>query len=213
MMMQGSDEWHAARLGRVTASRVADVMARTKSGWGASRANYEAELVCERLTGQRSEGFTNAAMAWGTETEPQARAAYAFMLDADVAEVGFVEHPRIAMSGASPDGLVGADGLVEIKCPQSKTHIDTLLGQSVPSKYVTQMQWQMACTERAWCDFVSFDPRLPSDLQMFVQRVERDDDAIAEMEREVETFLADLDAKVAKLMGLADPACPFGLPA
>lgn len=198
-MMQGSQEWFDARLGKATASRVSDVMARTKTGWSASRAAYEMELLCERLTGLSAERFKSSAMQWGTDTEPQARAAYAFMHDADVADVGFVEHPRIDMSGASPDGLVGTDGLIEIKCPLSKTHIETLLSQSVPAEYVTQMQWQMACTERAWCDFVSFDPRLPSDLQMLVARVDRDDEAIAEMEREVEAFLADLDAKVALL--------------
>ena len=145
-IVQGSPEWFAARLGRVTASRVADVVARTKSGWGASRANYAAQLVAERLTKTVAETFTNAAMQHGTEQEPVARAAYEFYRDADVTEVGFVVHPRIAMSGASPDGLVGADGLVEIKCPNTATHIETLLGGAVPAKYLCQVQWQMACT-------------------------------------------------------------------
>lgn len=195
-MDQRSPEWFAARLGKVTASRVADLMAQTKSGYSASRANYMAELICERLTGEQAERFTNAAMQWGTDTEPQARAAYAFMRDADVAECGFVLHPSIADFGASPDGLVGEDGLVEIKCPSTATHIDTLLTETVPGKYITQMQVQMACTGRAWCDFVSFDPRLPADLQMWVCRVDRDENAINAIEAETVKFLGELAAKV-----------------
>lgn len=199
MIVQGSDEWFAARLGKVTASRVADVIARTKTGYSASRANYMAELIAERLSGVRTEGFTNAAMAWGTEKEPEARAAYAFMHDVDVEEVGFVDHPLIDMTGASPDGLVGEFGMVEIKCPNTATHLDTLLGGIVPAKYVTQMQWQMACTGRRWCDFASYDPRLPEAMRLFVQRVERDDTFITETEAEVAAFLAELDGKVSDL--------------
>lgn len=194
-MDQGSIEWHQARLGKVTASRVADVIAKTKTGWGASRANYMAELLVERLTGVPQEGYSSAAMQWGTETEPLARAAYAFMHDCDVQEVGFVPHPRVAMSGASPDGLVGADGLCELKCPQSATHIDTLLGGAIPAKYLAQMQWQMACTGRVWCDWVSFDPRLPASMQLHVQRVERDDKFISDLERDVAAFLKEIDDK------------------
>lgn len=198
-MDQHSPEWYAARLGKATASRVADLMAKTKSGYSASRANYMAELICERLTGQPAERFTNGAMQWGTDTEPQARAAYAFLGDLDVAEVGFVLHPTIADFGASPDGLVGDDGLVEIKCPNTATHIETLLSGGVPGKYLAQMQTQMACTGRAWCDFVSFDPRLPADLQLWVKRVPRDDEAIRAIEAEVQAFLSELDAKVEAL--------------
>lgn len=196
---QRTEAWIQARLGRVTGSRVADLMAKTKSGYSASRANYMAELICERLTGQQAERFTNAAMAWGTDTEPQARAAYEFLTDNAVTETGLVLHPTIADFGASPDGLVGTDGLIEIKCPNTATHIETLLGDAVPSKYVTQMQAQMACTGRAWCDFVSFDPRLPGDLQLWVKRVDRDDAFIAEMESEIRAFLTELDAKVEAL--------------
>lgn len=198
-IIQGSSEWHALRIGKVTASRVADVVAKTKSGWGASRANYMAELIAERLTGKPAEQFTNAAMAWGTEKEPDARAAYEFFRDASVIEVGFIEHPSIAMTGASPDGLVSVDGLVEIKCPLSATHLETLLTQSVPSKYITQMQWQMACTGRTWCDFASFDPRLPESMSLFVKRVDRDDKLIAELERDVSAFLAELADKISRL--------------
>lgn len=201
-IIQGSEEWHALRCGRVTASRVADVVAKTKSGWGASRANYAAELIAERLTGEPAERFTNAAMQWGTDHEPDARAAYEFFRDAAVVEIGFVDHPSIAMTGASPDGLVGEDGLVEIKCPNTATHLDTLLSQTVPAKYVTQMLWQMACTGRKWCDFVSFDPRLPESMSMFVKRVERDDKRIAELEAEVAAFLEEISAKIEQLNSL-----------
>lgn len=196
---QGSPEWFALRCGKVTASRVADVVARTKTGYGASRSTYMGQLIAERLTGEVAPSFTNAAMQWGSDTEPQARAAYEFYSDADVVEVGFVPHPTIGESGASPDGLVGDDGLIEIKCPETKTHIETLLGQEVPGKYIIQIQWQLACTGRQWCDFVSFDPRLPESMRLFVKRVERDDSQIAELEREVIAFLTELREKVARL--------------
>jgi len=199
---QRSDAWFTARLGKVTASRVADVIAKTKSGYSASRDNYMAQLICERLTGQQGESFTNAAMTWGTETEPLARSAFEAYADVMVEEVGFVPHPRIRDSGASPDGLVGAEGMLEIKCPNTATHIDTLLTQTVPGKYITQMQWQMACCERQWCEFVSFDPRLPQDLQLFVKRVEFDPEYVAMLEKEVIQFLAELDDKVNKLTNL-----------
>ena len=199
---QGSPEWHALRLGKVTASRVADVVAKTRTGWGASRANYMAELIAERLTGSVADRFTNAAMQWGNETEAEARAAYQFQTDAEVVEVGFVPHPDIAESGASPDGLVGEMGLVEIKCPNTATHIDTLLNQKVPAKYITQMQWQMACTGRYWCDFVSYDPRLPPEMAIWIKRVDRDEDRITELQDMVREFLAELDAKVADLRAL-----------
>lgn len=198
-MIQGSDEWMQARLGKLTASRLADALAKTKSGWGASRANLMAELVAERLTGANAAAYTNAAMQWGTDNEPHACAAYAFRHDVDLEEVGFIDHPTIAMSGASPDRLVGADGLLEVKCPNTATHLETLRGGSVPAKYVTQMMWQMACTGRAWCDFASFDPRLPEPMRLFVQRVPRDAAAIAELEREALAFLAELDATMADL--------------
>lgn len=198
-MDQGSAEWIEVRLGKVTASRVADVIARTKTGPSASRANYMAELVAERLTGARGEAFTNAAMAWGTDNEAEARLAYEFRTDATVDQVGFIPHPSIEMSGASPDGLVGADGLVEIKCPNTATHIETLLTGVIPGKYETQMLWQMACTGRAWCDFASFDPRLPEEMRLYVKRFARDEKRIAEMEEQVREFLFDLDTTVRRL--------------
>lgn len=204
-IVQGTPEWHALRLGKVTASRVADVIAKTKSGPSASRAKYAAELIAERLTGTTAERFTNAAMAWGTEQEPAARKTYEFYRDTDVEQVAFVLHPTIGDSGASPDGLVDVEGLVEIKCPDTHTHIETLLGQAVPAKYVTQMQWQMACTGRAWCDFVSYDPRLPEPMRFFCKRVMRDYGLIAELEREVVAFLNEVRGTVAQLQRIYDP--------
>lgn len=198
-LVQGSDEWKAARCGSLGASRIADVVARTKSGWGASRGNVLAELVCERLTGVPSEGFTNAAMQWGNEQEPHARDLYKFLTDMDVIEVGLFRHPTIAGTHASPDGAAGDCGLIEIKCPLSKTHIDTLLGSSIDGKYIKQMQWQMAVTGKEWCDFVSYDPRLPTEMQIFIKRVMRDDDMIAELEKDVSAFLQEVDETVAKL--------------
>jgi putative phage-type endonuclease len=200
MIEQGTDEWFAARIGKVTASRVADVIAKTKTGYSSSRDNYMAQLICERLTNQKADGFTNAAMQWGTETEPLARLSYEVAQNVLVDQVGFVPHPRILMAGASPDGLVGDNGLLEIKCPNTATHIDTLLSETVPGKYNTQMQFQMACTDREWCDFVSFDNRLPTELQLFVKRVPRDNVFIRLIEGEIVQFIAELDDKINKLM-------------
>lgn len=200
MMDQGSEEWFVARMGKVTASRVADILAKTKSGYSASRDNYLAQLVCERLTNEKTESFINSAMQRGTDIEPLARAAYESIKDVLVDEVGFVPHPSIIMAGASPDGLVGDDGLLEIKCPNTATHIETLLSQTVPGKYNTQMQFQMACTNRSWCDFVSFDNRLPEELQLFVKRIPRDNMYIRLMEDEIVKFLNELDIKIAQLM-------------
>lgn len=200
--VQRSETWFAQRVGKVTASRISDVVAKTKTGWGASRANYMSQLIIERLTGQPVETYSNAAMQWGTETEPQARAAYEFLTGYAVKEVGFVKHPSIEMSGASPDGLVLEDGLIEIKCPNSATHIETLLGGSIDKKYMVQMQWQMACAGRKWADFVSFDSRMPIELQLKVTRVNRDDVMISELETEVKAFLQEVDAKLGKLKEL-----------
>jgi putative phage-type endonuclease len=202
MIEQGTPEWFAQRLGKVTASRVADIMAKTKTGVAASRGNYLAQLVAERLTGQSADTFKSGAMQHGTETEPQARMVYEAETGQIVGEVSMITHPTIEMSGASPDGLVGEDGLVEIKCPNTSTHIATLLSDKAPSGYMAQMQWQMACTGRAWCDFVSFDPRMPDDMQLFIKRVPRDEALIAEYEAEVIKFLAEVQETVEKLIQL-----------
>jgi len=201
-MLQRSEEWFAERRGKVTASRVADVVARTKSGYAASRENYMAELIVEHLTGQSAVGYTNAAMEWGTTQEPCARAAYSARTGLLVEEVGFVSHPTIDGSGASPDGVV-LDGLVEIKCPNTSTHLDTLLSDrsvdSISERHLTQMHWQMACTSAAWCDYVSFDPRLSEHLQLVVIRVPRNDGRIRQLEDEVTRFLAEMHNKLEKL--------------
>lgn len=201
-MDQRTDEWFQARLGKVTASRVADVMAKTKTGYSASRDNYMAQLIVERMTGKPAESFSNSAMEWGTAQEPFARAAYEVAQSVMVEEVGFVQHPSIEQAGASPDGLVGDDGLVEIKCPNTATHIETLLSQAVPAKYLPQIQWQLACTNRQWCDFVSFDPRMPEGAQLFVKQVTIDRDYIAQMEQEVNKFLSEVDQKLSQLRSI-----------
>jgi putative phage-type endonuclease len=198
-MEQKSEEWFKARLGKVTASRVADVIAKTKTGYSASRENYMAQLVVERLTNTQAESYTNSAMQWGTDQEPFARAAYEVQQNVLVDEVGFISHPTIEMAGASPDGFVNSDGIIEIKAPQTNTHIETLLTQTVPSKYITQIQFQLACTGRQWADFVSFDPRMPAKAQLFIKRVPRDDAFIKEIESEIKKFLAEVSAKVDQL--------------
>jgi len=203
-MEQRTEEWHLARLGKVTASRVGDVLAKIKSGESASRKNYKMELVVQRLTGQPQESFTNAAMEWGTATEPQARMAYEAHTGLFVEEKGFIDHPTIEGFGCSPDGVIGETlhskhnsvtpmtGLIEIKCPNTATHIETVLENKAPSKYIPQMQCQMAVTGAKWCDFVSFDPRVPEDLQLLVVRVERDQEYIDSMEVEVKQFLSEV---------------------
>lgn len=199
---QRTDEWFGMRLGKVTASRIGDLMARTKSGPSASRANYLAQLVAERLTGEREPGFTNAAMTWGVEQEANARTCYEFDRGVTVDQIAFIVHPKITMAGASPDGLVGTDGMVEIKCPGTAKHIATLTGDAIDGKYIKQMQWQMACADRQWCDFVSYDPRLPVEMQLHVRRVDRDPAGIAEMEAAVREFLAEVEATVDQLTSL-----------
>ena len=199
-LVQGSPEWLAIRCGKVTASRVADVVAKTKTGYGSSRANYAAELIAERLTGQPAVAFTNMALQRGTELEPEARSAYGLHANCDVVEVGFVPHPTISDSGASPDGLVGDEGLVECKCPNTANHLETLLGGSIKNNYLLQCQWQLACTGRKWVDFCSYDPRLGGSMCLFVKRLYRDDAVISELEREVIKFLVEIDAKINDLI-------------
>jgi putative phage-type endonuclease len=200
-MEQRSEEWFAARCGKVTASRVADIIAKTKTGYSTSRDNYLAQLVCERLTGKPAESYSNSAMIHGTETEPYARAAYESRMDILVTEVGFINHLRIAMAGASPDGLAN-EGLVELKCPNTATHLQTLLDRKVPEKYITQMMWQMACADRPWCDFVSFDPRLPERHQLFIKRINYDPEMVNLLENSVIQFLGDVDLKIQQLESL-----------
>lgn len=204
MSVQGTDEWFAERVGKATASRIAEIVAKTKkSEYSVSRWHYLLEKAMERLTGNSADKYTTASMRWGTAMEDDARAAYESATGVLVTQVGMIPHPRIAMAGASPDSLVGDDGLLEIKCPNSAKHIGTLRIKKPSGEYVTQMQWQLACTGRAWCDFVSYDPRMPDGLDLFVMRINRDDAMIAMLETEVEAFLAEVDALVVELQEMA----------
>lgn len=198
-MEQRTPEWFSIRLGKVTSSRIADVCAKTKSGYSASRANYMAELLCERLTGNPTESFKSPAMQRGIDMEPNAIDRYEGLTGNLITKIGFVPHAGILMAGCSPDGLIDDDGLIELKCPNTATHIETLLGGSIAGNYMLQIQWQMACTSRLWCDFVSYDDRLPDHMAMHVRRVERDEKIIEELEAETIKFLAELDEKIAKL--------------
>lgn len=192
---QRSEEWFKARLGRATASKFSDIMARTRSGYGAQRKNYMAELVVETLTGEQVEFYTNAAMLWGTENEPVARLAYSLATGNDVEETGFWVDDEIG-AGASPDGFIGEDGLLEIKCPNTATHLDTLRRREVPYQYVAQVQGQMWITGRKWCDFVSYDPRLVGDAQMIIIHVERNEAYIKELAEEIEKFMVEVVEQV-----------------
>lgn len=199
-MDQGTPEWFAARLGKATASRIKDVAAKGRSGAAsASRANYEAQLVVERLTGKKAEEYTNSTMDRGTELEADARDAYQFQTNNEVVEVGFVEHPTVQLSGASPDGLIGSDGITQIKCRNEAKHLAYLLVGKISGPENTQIQWEMACTERAWCDFVNYHPAFPIGMQLFIKRIPRDDERISELEKEVRRFLDEVAGKVVKL--------------
>ena len=199
VIVQGTDEWFAARRGKVTASRVADLMARTKTGFAASRENYKAELLLEILTGTTAVGFVSEAMKWGTEKEPEARAKYSETIFEPVTEIGFVDHPDILGAGCSPDGLVGDDGLIEIKCPNTATFIDIFLSDNIPQKWQTQIQMQLDTTGRQWCDFVCYDPRMPEGAQLYVKRVERDEMFISTMREMIRVFIKELNENVEKV--------------
>jgi putative phage-type endonuclease len=205
MINQGTEEWFQQRLGKVTASRISDVIAKTKTGVSTSRQNYLIQLVSERLTGKKTDSYTNQAMQDGIEREPIARKLYESKTNSIVTEVGFFDHPVIKNSGASPDGAVNSEeegkyaGLIEIKCPIETTHTNTLMSKSVPTKYIPQMQWQMACTNARWVDFISFNPNFPDELQVFIKRLDRDDDYIAELETEVMKFLEEVEQTIIKL--------------
>jgi putative phage-type endonuclease len=203
-LIQRSPEWFAARCGSLGASSLHEVIAKTRSGYSASRANRLAALVVERLTGKPTETFQNSAMLQGIEMEPEARAAYAFYSDADVQEVGLIRHPTIAGSHASPDGLIGADGMVELKAPQPAAHLAVLMDGKIPEKYVTQCHWQLACCPgRKWNDFASYNASFPEHLRLWVRRIERDDARIAELEKDVRAFLAELEEVLGKLTRIA----------
>ena len=207
MIEQRTEEWFQQRLGKMTASRISDVIAKTKTGVSTSRQNYLVQLVSERLTGKKGDSFVNQAMLDGIERESAAREIYMRTRGVSVTEVGFFDHPIIKNSGASPDGAVNAEedgkyaGLIEIKCPIETTHTNTLMSKSVPSKYIPQMQWQLACTGAKWVDFVSYNPNFSMELQLFVARVDRDDTYIGELEAEVIKFLDEVEQTIIKLKG------------
>lgn len=198
-MNQGSPEWLAQRAGHVTASRFKDVLAKIKTGESASRRNYRLQLVTERLTGRPCDTYTNAAMEWGTATEPFARAAYESARTLMVDETGFILHPEVKWVGASPDGLIGKDGGCEIKCPaQSTVHVETL-ECGMPPEHRAQVQGTLWVTGRKWWDFISYDPRLPAHLQLYVERVERDEAYIKTLAEEVAKFLAEVEQMRARI--------------
>lgn len=205
-MEQRTDDWFQARCGVATASRFADILAKIKKGESASRRNYRAQLAVERLSSAPQSGFTSEAMRWGTEQETFAKVAYIAKTGHLIDEVGFIKHSTL-QAGASPDGLISDDGLIEIKCPfQSAVHIETLKSKTIPAEHIPQVQGQMWITGRKWVDFVSYDPRMPEPLQLFIYRVERDDDFITELEVEIRLFLSELDAEINELLNLIQEA-------
>lgn len=192
---QGSAQWLDARRGKITASRIADVLDTLKKGGeGASRRNYRIELLAERLSGRSEDHYVSPEMAWGTEYEAIARASYEVERDAMVDQLGFVLHPTLDYAGSSPDGLVGADGGVEIKCAKTTTHIKWMLAGGVPEEHQAQCLWNMLCCERQWWDFISYDPRLPDGLKMFIVRMNRDGARIAQIEDAVIQFNGELES-------------------
>jgi len=196
---QGTDEWKRARLGYVSASNLDAVMAKGKSGESITRKKYKVRLVAERLTGEISESFSSAAMEWGVVNEEKAAMAYEVSKDTLLDRTGFWKHPTIPWLGCSPDRLAGSDGLVEIKCPDTSTHIDYWLAKQVPSEYVKQVQGQIWVMERDWCDFASYDPRLPEKNRLLVVRAYRDEKLIKQMEEEVKKFLDEVEELIIKL--------------
>jgi len=204
-MLQRSKSWFDAKRGKASASHGGDILAKTKKGYGAERLNYMAKLVCERLTGETAENYVSGPMQWGIDNEPFAISEYELKTANLVEPVGFFDHPTIPMFGASPDGLVGDVGGVEAKCPNTLTHIKTLLGEGIKPEYIIQIQIVIDVKDLAWCDFISYDPRLPENLQLYIERVERDDAHIEEIRKEVIVFLGDLEKLEAKLRAFAEP--------
>lgn len=190
---QRTVEWFQARLGKATASKFNDIMKGSRlAGW----KNYRADLTSERLTGlPANDGYTSGPMQWGIDNEPLARLMYELVSGNEVEECGFFQHATLE-AGASPDGLIGTDGILEIKCPNTATHIETLRRRQIPSQYFAQVQGQMWMTGRKWADFVSFDPRLPANARIIIIRVERDEAYIKQLEQTVGSFLIEVAAEV-----------------
>jgi predicted phage-related endonuclease len=198
-MLQGSDEWRQARCGSVGASDAPRVVRRTKSGYSADRESLMAEKVLERLTGAPVEIFKTQAMLQGTAREPEARMLYEVVRGAEVAEVGLIPHPSIKGTHCSPDGFVGEAGLIEIKAPMAAAHLNTLLTETISEAHLVQVMWQLSCTRRSWCDYVSYNPDFPAPMQVWIKRVVRDAAFIGELEREIATFIKEIDRKVEQL--------------
>ncbi|WP_375667890.1 MULTISPECIES: lambda exonuclease family protein [unclassified Bartonella] len=202
-MEQRTAEWFQARLGKVTASNIYSVLSKTTKGLPTSKyEDYKIKLMTERLTGETSPYYETEDMRWGIEHEDDALREYGFIYDADITKCGFIQHPTIEMAGASPDGLIGEDGLIEVKCPRSVTHMRFCIGDEIKPEYHAQMQFQMACTGRKWCDFVSYDPRFTGEffhLRMKVKRILRDDQQIEQINQAVETFLAEIQREIKQL--------------
>ena len=198
-MLQGTDEWRQARCGSVGASDAPRVVRRTKSGYSADRDSLMAAKVLERLTGVPVEIPKTFAMLQGTAREPEARLLYSMVRGVEVEEAGLVTHPFVKGSHASPDGYVSGTGLIEIKCPLPAAHLDTLLTETINNDHLVQMAWQMGCTGRHWCDFVSFNPDFPPAMQLWIKRVERNPGFIGELEREITQFVRELEQKVERL--------------
>lgn len=196
LVVQGSDEWAELRCGRITASRCKDAFEILKSGkaYTAERAKYRTELLVERLTGVPYPHYVTQEMQWGLEQEPFARAAYEIQENVLVEPCGFVLHPELEFFGCSPDGLVGDDGMIQIKCPTTLTHMNWYLAGVIPLEHTFQMTAELAVTGREWCDFVSFDPRLPEPLQLFVRRFDRHEASIRALEEEVVRFHEEIES-------------------
>ena len=203
-MEQRTDEWFQARLGKVTASKIDDVVVKVKNGESQYKRKYRTHLITEILTGKPVKIFINEFMKHGIEYEDEARNLYmdkkGYLKDVDVKEEGFVDHPTVSRSGASPDGLVRLNGLIEIKCPQAITHTEMLQNGNIPKRYIHQMQWQLACTGRDWCDFVCYHPDFPDDYKIFIKRVDRDNDLIARLEKDVQDFVIEVEDSVKYIM-------------
>lgn len=197
LVEQGSQEWIDARLGLATSSRFRDILAkaRSKGDEAAARRNYRAELVVERMTGKQVERYVTAAMDWGTQTEDLAKLAYTLVTTNLVDDVGFIRHKTL-QAGASPDGLIGLDGCLEIKNKMLANHIEVLKASHMPAEHRAQVQGQIWLTGRKWCDFVSFAPELPENAQLFIERIYRDDEYIRTLQLEVALFLDEIDEDV-----------------
>ncbi|UNE54872.1 lambda exonuclease family protein [Bartonella machadoae] len=203
-MDQRTAEWFQARLGKVTASNVYNILSRTAKGLPTSKyEDYKIKLMTERLTGEISQSYITPSMQWGIEHEEDALKEYEFIYDADVIKCGFIPHPTIEMAGASPDGLIGEDGLVEVKCPQSTTHLRFFMYDEIKPEYIAQMQFQMACTGRKWCHFISYNPQFvgrSTGLRMKVKRIHRDDEQIEQLTKAVEVFLAEIEQDMEQIL-------------